>query len=61
MVSTIGRPVQMHRLLESLMQIEDPGVELIVVDQTDDAASARAAERPSTGAPPVRIASRKRI
>lgn len=43
-VSTIGRPVQMHRLLESLMQIEDPGVELIVVDQTDDAASARAAE-----------------
>jgi len=43
-VSTIGRPVQMHRLLESLMQIEDPGVELIAVDQTDDAASARAAE-----------------
>ncbi|MFN8127938.1 MAG: glycosyltransferase [Candidatus Nanopelagicales bacterium] len=44
-VSTIGRPVQMHRLLESLRPIEDPGVELIVVDQTDDGASALAAER----------------
>ncbi len=46
MVSTIGRPVQMHRLLESLQRVDRPEeVELIVVDQTDDSASARAAEQ----------------
>jgi len=44
-VSTIGRPVQMHRLLESLQRIDNPqAAELIVVDQTDDGASALAAE-----------------
>lgn len=45
-VSTIGRPVHLHRLLDSLMRIEETeAVELVVVDQTDDGASARAAER----------------
>lgn len=44
-VSTIGRPVQMHRLLDSLLRVENPqAMELIVVDQTEDGASALAAE-----------------
>jgi len=40
-VSTIGRPVQLQRLISSLFQLADPTVlELVLVDQTDDQASA---------------------
>lgn len=41
-VSTIGRPEQLGRLLDSLEQIQTPSqVELILVDQTADQASAQ--------------------
>jgi GT2 family glycosyltransferase len=45
-VSTIGRPEQLRRLLSSLMRIERPYlVDLVVVDQTPDGASAASAEQ----------------
>ena len=41
-VSTIGRPEQLERLLSSLEQIQEPSqVELILVDQTTDQSSAQ--------------------
>ncbi len=44
--STIGRPEQLRRLLDSLLKVDRPELaELIVVDQTPDAASAVAAEQ----------------
>lgn len=43
--STIGRPDQLRRLLDSLLRVDHPELaELIVVDQTADAASAEAAQ-----------------
>lgn len=54
-VSTIGRPEQLQRLVTSLTQLTDPGLlELVLVDQTDDRASAAYLES-GTWPFPVRV------